>query len=231
MDAFSRQQCLDGTRLDILKYITEWLSSPSAGQNILWLHGSAGSGKSTISTTIAERFRALRRLGAFIFFDRNNPAQSDPAAVIRTMAHQLASSDPDIQSAICAEINGVFNVSMPPINTQFTKLLLEPLAAVAKLHSQGPIIIILDALDECGDSKYRQSLVALIAKEFARLPSGFRFLVTSRAEIDIEPAFSRDHIQKLELDTTTQSTAADVLSFIRHEMTTIREVHAKYDLA
>ena len=221
MDAFSRQQCLDGTRLDILKYITEWLSTPSAGQNILWLHGSAGSGKSTISNTIAERFRALRRLGAFIFFDRNNPVQSNPAAVIRTMAHQLACADPDIQSAICAEINGVFNVSTPPINTQFTKLLLEPLAAIAKLHMQGPIVIILDALDECGDSKYRQSLVALIAKEFSRLPSGYRFFITSRAEPDIEPKFMKSHILPLELDIRTRSTNMDVLSCIRHEMTNI----------
>src|SRR5882724_8047922 len=122
MDAFSRQQCLEGTRVEILQSITDWLSMPSGGQNILWLHGPAGSGKSTISTTIAERFRTLRRLGAFIFFDRN---KSDPAAVIRTMAHQLACADLHIQSAICANINGIFNVSTP-IHTQFTKLLLEP---------------------------------------------------------------------------------------------------------
>src|SRR5882724_9193810 len=171
MDAFSRQQCLDGTRLDILKYITEWLSTPSAGQNILWLHGSAGSGKSTISNTIAERFRALRRLGAFIFFDRTNPVQSDPAAVIRTMAYQLAYSIPDIQPAICGKIDGVYNVSKPPIHTQFTELLFDPLTAVVKMQCQGPIIIILDALDECGDADSRQSLVALLAKEFAKLPT------------------------------------------------------------
>jgi len=98
------------------------------------------------------------------------------------MAHQIACSDPDIKAAICAETNGVFRVSTPPINIQFTKLLLAPLAAIAKLHSKGPIIIILDALDEHGDSKSRQSVVALMAKEFARLHSGLRFLVTSRAE-------------------------------------------------
>jgi len=98
------------------------------------------------------------------------------------MAHQIACSDPDIKAAICAETNGVFKVSTPPIHTQFTKLLLKLLASIAKLHSEGPIIIILDALDEHGDSKSQQSLVALMAKEFARLHSGFRFLVMSHTE-------------------------------------------------
>src|SRR5882724_970394 len=171
MDASLRQECLEGTCLDILQSITDWLSTPSDGQNIFWLHGPAGSGKSAISTTIAERFRELRRLGAFLFFDRTNPVQSDPAAVIRTMAYQLAHSIPDIQPAICAKIDGVFNVSTPPIHTQFTELLLDPLTAVAKMQCQGPIIIILDALDECGDADSRQSLVALLAKEFAKLPT------------------------------------------------------------
>jgi len=167
----SRPLCLDGTRLETMQSMTDWLTTPSEGQNILWLYGPAGSGKSTISTTIAERFRALRRLGAFIFFDRNNPVQSDPAAVIRTMAYQLAYSIPDIQPAICGKVDGVYNVSMPPIHTQFTELLLDPLTAVAKMQCQGPIIIILDALDECGDADSRQSLVALLAKEFAKLPT------------------------------------------------------------
>ena len=223
MDAFSRQQCLEGTRVEILQSITDWLSTPSGGQNILWLHGPAGSGKSSISTTIAERFRELHRLGAFIFFDRNDPVQSDPRAVIRTMAHQLACADPNIQSAICEKINGVFNVSTPPIHTQFIKLLLEPLTTVAEQHRKGPIVIILDALDECGDFKSRRSLVALLAKEFATLPSIFRFLITSRAEADIDPPFSMDHIHRLELDTMTQSTAVDVRLYIRHEMSIITD--------
>jgi len=231
MDASLHPVCLEGTRRDILQSITDWLSTPSEGQNIFWLHGPAGSGKSTISTTIAEHFRELHRLGAFILFNRNDPVQSDPRAVIRTMAHQVACADPNIQSAICQKINGAFNVSTAPIHTQFSKLLLEPLTAVAKLHIQGPIIIILDALDECGHPESRQSLVALIAKEFSRLPSGYRFFITSRAEPDIEPKFMKSHILPLELDIRTRSTNTDVLSYIRHEMTNIRELHSKYDLA
>ncbi|KAJ7936183.1 hypothetical protein B0H13DRAFT_1560082, partial [Mycena leptocephala] len=52
-------QCLTGTRVDILNFIHEWLTTPSGSSDILWLYGVAGSGKSTISTTVAEDFRDL----------------------------------------------------------------------------------------------------------------------------------------------------------------------------
>ncbi|KAJ7209403.1 hypothetical protein C8J57DRAFT_1484281 [Mycena rebaudengoi] len=79
MNATSRPLCLPGTRSKILNEISEWLTVPSDSANILWLSGVAGSGKSTISTTISESFRAVDRLGAFLFFDRNDRARSHPA--------------------------------------------------------------------------------------------------------------------------------------------------------
>ncbi|KAJ7687664.1 hypothetical protein B0H14DRAFT_894940 [Mycena olivaceomarginata] len=104
MDVGSRPDCLPGTRVEILDYITEWLSIPSDSGNVLWLCGVAGSGKSTISTTISNSFRGLERLGAFLFFDRNDRAHSHPDSVIRTLAYQLAQSNPHIASAISAAI-------------------------------------------------------------------------------------------------------------------------------
>ena len=88
MDASSCHTCLPGTRTDVLTFLTDWLATPSKGQSILWLHSPAGSGKSTISGTIADYyFRSFGRLGAFLFFDANDPFHSDPAAVIHTLAY------------------------------------------------------------------------------------------------------------------------------------------------
>jgi pantothenate kinase-related protein Tda10 len=82
MNASSCPECLPDTRQDLLKSIADWQTTPSPDQNIFWLHGQAGSGKSTISTTLAEYFRELGRLSAFMFFDRNNPSNSEPATVV-----------------------------------------------------------------------------------------------------------------------------------------------------
>ena len=129
---------------------------PSEGQNILWLHGRAGAGKSTLST---DYLRELGRLGAFIFFfDGNDPTHRDPNAVIRTQAHQVALHDPTTQSAICTAIEAdkrIAEVAEAPMRRQYAKIILEPLKCAGALHMQGPIVIAIDALDECGDSVSR----------------------------------------------------------------------------
>ncbi|KAJ7108137.1 hypothetical protein C8R44DRAFT_884905 [Mycena epipterygia] len=225
-DAALREECLVGTRTDILLQINDWLTMPPAlgneGGNILWLHGVVGSGKSTISTTVSEYFRSLHRLGAFIFFDRNNLDGSGPHAVIRSIAYGLADFDPCIRSAIFDVMSQETTLIAAPLRTQFNKLLLEPLG-VAKEHIRGPIIIILDALDECGTPESRRSLVSLIANEFPKLPPIFRFFITSRPDSDIaRPFHAQPLITTMELDITTPVTKEDILVYLRDNMKTIQ---------
>ncbi|KAJ7847238.1 hypothetical protein B0H14DRAFT_3676577 [Mycena olivaceomarginata] len=213
MNAALRTKCLTGTRVDILNFIHEWLTTPSKSSNILWLYGVAGSGKSTISTTVSEYFRNLERLGAFIFFDRNDQQASHPRAVIRTIAYQLANRNPDIRAAVCQAIRHDQQVATATIDTQFTKLLLEPLKA-AQAHISGPIIIVMDALDECGDAESRGALVSLLSKEFHGLPPVFRFLITSRPDSDIADHFrEQSSIIKMHLETSATGGYPALYSF------------------
>ena len=222
MDGFSRPECLPGTRQDILNWITDWLITPSQDQNIIWLHGLAGSGKSTISTTIAEYFRELKRLGAFMFFDRSE--SSEPAAVIRTLSYKLASFHPALRAAICAQLENDPGISEAPIRTQFSKLILEPLSSLPTLYNEGPIIVILDAFDECGDSASRRSLLMLLAQELEKFPSAFRFVITSRRESDIESALShRSNIVVRELDVGSDTNNSDIYTYLRHHTALIRK--------
>ena len=232
MDASSRSECLPGTRQDILKFITDWLTTPSENQNVLWLHGLAGYGKSTISTTVAEYFRDLGRLGAFIFFDRNDPTHSDPNAVIRTLAYRLGSFDTRIKLAVCAVVETDKSIADAPVRKQFAKLLLEPLQSLSGQFVNGPAIVVIDALDECGNPISRKSLLALLSEELVNLPHMCRFITTNRAESDITAAFS-DQINNLEkeLSISTHSNENDIHSFLCKEMVTIRQRHKVFRLA
>ncbi|KIM76734.1 hypothetical protein PILCRDRAFT_640905 [Piloderma croceum F 1598] len=93
MDASRRTACHPNTRVDILKFVVDWANDARNEQRMLWIHGPAGSGKSTLSTTIANLFRDSGQLGAFLFFDRDITERSDPMTVVRTLAHQLGTSD------------------------------------------------------------------------------------------------------------------------------------------
>jgi 2-phosphoglycerate kinase len=49
-------ECLRGTRVEVLRDIENW-SRMSNAKCIFWLNGMAGTGKSTISQTIAGRLK------------------------------------------------------------------------------------------------------------------------------------------------------------------------------
>ncbi|KAJ7328358.1 hypothetical protein DFH08DRAFT_815860 [Mycena albidolilacea] len=224
-DASLRRECLSGTRRDVLNNITEWLDTPSERGNVLWLHGVAGAGKSTISTSISQYFRSLHRLGTFLFFDRNNPTGSSPGGVIRTIAHGMAVSDPHIKAAVCKAITEDATIATAPISTQFFKLLLEPLFA-AEAHICGPMIIVLDALDECGNPESRRGLLSLIVDEFPKLPLIFRFFITSRPDSDIAGQFhDQSHIVQTRLDISTASTKHDIIAYLHDSMRDIKRTN------
>ncbi|KAJ7154878.1 WD40-repeat-containing domain protein [Mycena crocata] len=225
-NAASRQECIPGTRRDILSQIIDWLVMPSDAGNILWLHGVAGAGKSTISTTVSQYFRSLKRLGGFLFFQRDNPTRSSPDTVIRTIAAGLATHNQHIRLAIFEAIKSDPSLVAAPILTQFEKLLLEPLTTtVSHDRIPGPIIVILDALDECGQSpEERRLLVSLIAMHFPRLPAVFRFLITSRPDSDIAGPFrAQPLIKPLLLDIDTPKTQEDIFIYINTMMQGIRQ--------
>jgi adenylylsulfate kinase-like enzyme len=68
MDASDRIECLIRTRHDIIDFIDQWMSTVGP-QNMLWIHGLAGSEKSTLSTMIANQLHRHGQLGAFLLFD------------------------------------------------------------------------------------------------------------------------------------------------------------------
>ena len=67
-----RPKCHPGTRKTILKIINDWIDKDDISVPIMWLHGSAGSGKSAIAQTIAKRCSKDGKLAASYFFLRTN---------------------------------------------------------------------------------------------------------------------------------------------------------------
>jgi hypothetical protein len=221
MDFSTRTECLPGTRVGILQYILDWAFNLSVKQRVLWLHGLAGSGKSTLSTTIANTLQERGCLGAFVFFNRDVEEGSQPASVIRTLAHQLALFHPLIGTAIGRAIEATPRIAQSALRLQFIKLLVEPLSGLTTPDC--PIVLVLDALDECGSAEDRKVLLTLLATQSIHLPSFIRLLLTSRAESDIRRALEgQSHVMISELDLTTAGNIKDITSFFRARMEEIR---------
>lgn len=231
MDDAARSECLPDTRMDILTEIFAWVSMPTTKSNVYWLHGFPGAGKSTIATSVAHIFRDLRRLGAFTFFTRGVATRNDPALLIRTLAYQLGEFDHRIGSAIARVIGEVPSIRQAPLRWQFQKLLVEPFASLSDCLREGPILIVIDAFDECGQSGAREELLRVLASESPRLPPTIRIFITSRAERDIHSAFSSyPHIFVREIDIKSPTNEKDVRTYIHHRMVDIRLQNEWLDL-
>ncbi|KZP22951.1 hypothetical protein FIBSPDRAFT_669340, partial [Athelia psychrophila] len=152
----------------ILQNLISDLTALAPETNVIWLYGMAGSGKSTISTTVAERLHERGQCGAFLFFDRNIPAQSGPNGVIRTIACQLALSNAILRDAICDAIEQDTQIATRTLDAQFKALLLGPLRSSLSKMTR-PMVIVLDAFDECGDAESRRALVYLLIKNLPLL--------------------------------------------------------------
>ncbi|KAM5361447.1 hypothetical protein ACJA88_014463 [Fusarium oxysporum] len=91
--------CLPGTREELLKEIDRWIDNPES-KTIFWLNGMAGTGKSTISRTVAQSRSKRGDLGASFFFRRGEVDRGNLNKLISTLAHQLALSIPGVASFI-----------------------------------------------------------------------------------------------------------------------------------
>ena len=220
--------CLEGTRGEILDEITTWINNTDDNTpRVFWLHGGAGTGKSSIAHTVAYRFKKVGRLGSCYCFDRNEIAQQRDKKVFTTIARDLADRDEQIRKALTGAIHldsSLKNTS--DILQQWKELIMKPAQKLSE-GMAGPIVIIIDALDESGTADTRHHLLRILAgkvvdeeSHITKLPPHIRILLTSRPLPDIHKALNGlDHVQQKLMDSIPrQSTERDILHYTFYEL-------------
>lgn len=174
-------ECLAGTRLELLRYVDGWATSPETAC-IFWLSGMAGTGKSTVSRTVARLFRDRGLLGASFFFKRGEESQASAKRLFPTLSQQLAASIPEMLPHVQRAIRDDPMISTKAMVEQFQALLLSPLREMQSTSAHSRVIVI-DALDECE----REDEVHLILRLLPRVeqsPSArIKFFITSRPDV------------------------------------------------
>ncbi|EIM84651.1 WD40 repeat-like protein [Stereum hirsutum FP-91666 SS1] len=214
------RQCLDGTRVQVIDQITHWINSVDDPRRVFFLCGQAGTGKSSIAHTIGFHFKSIGRLGAFFGFDHASPREERLTHVLLTVAHNLAGWDAHFRRELAAVIRKDPTLAgTTDIPQQWKKLLCEPMTKLAD-STCGPIVIILDALDESGDLSRRKNLLSLLTDGATNLPRNVRIVVTSRLEDDVRRCIlnkDANPISHMLMDKVINTTD-DILTYVRHEM-------------
>ncbi|GJJ09721.1 hypothetical protein Clacol_003945 [Clathrus columnatus] len=215
----TRKQCLLGTRIEVLNEIFSWINDGDEScPKLFWLAGPAGVGKSAIAHSTAIQFESIGRLGSFFCFDRNYSLEQRRDKIFSTIARDLADLDDRIKHELAKVIRNKTSLrTTTDLNLQWRNFIFEPLNAISEV-STGPILIIVDALDECGNPSSRQDLLKVLETEITSLPANVRFLITSRLENDIMLTLNKlqPHIRVKMMDTIQESELKrDILTYFK----------------
>jgi len=191
-NAYDRQNepaCLSNTRVDLLQEIYDWIDRKD-GQDercIFWLSGLAGTGKSTISRTVARRCSEQKRLGASFFFSKGGGDVSHAGKLFTSLAVQLADAVPSLQAHIYHAVRERSNIANLSLLDQWRELVINPLKLVKSDKPLFPssYLLIIDALDECDNEVHVRTILKLLAEARSLTTLRLRVFLTSRPEVPI----------------------------------------------
>ncbi|TFK19184.1 hypothetical protein FA15DRAFT_674649 [Coprinopsis marcescibilis] len=158
---FDAPRCSKGTREAVQEDILTWTQlaifrmdlPPEQLRLLLWMNGAAGTGKSAILQTIAEKADKYKPslLAASFFFSYKYPARD--GKLIPTLAYQLAVKIPAVKEHMAMAIANDLSIFSKSLEKQLDVLILEPIARVLEQDpsaaARWPKLIVIDGLDEC----------------------------------------------------------------------------------
>jgi len=194
----------------ILNETEAWIKDPES-QQICWITGMAGTGKTSIAKTTCQRASVDPEitLGGSFFCSRSTglAAQRDIRCVIPTLAQLLAFKSAEFRKALADTIES--GVQYKEVSVQVEQLLRTPLLSLK--DSCIPILFVIDALDECGgettdgmlDNAMCHGIVTSMLEALVNLTRSdpkipVKILVTSRPEVQIrDTSISNDKLSQI----------------------------------
>lgn len=184
----------------------------------------AGTGKSTISRTVAQLSNNNNVLGASFFFKRGEGSRGRATFLFTTIAAQLVRRLPCLAPHIRELLVIDPFIHEKPLNDQFQKLILDPLSKNPRCW--GPnLLIVIDALDECGSEDDMRTLISVFSKAQETTIPRVKFFLTSRPELPIRLGFEKiggkyDNLLLASVPATT--IALDIELFMRDKLESIK---------
>jgi ankyrin repeat protein len=127
-------------------------------RGMFWIKGKPGSGKSTLMKCVLEHIRREQgacTIASFFFNARGEALEKTVKGCYRTLLHQLLEQVPGLLTSI----------RIPTIFEKGQSLPVEVLQSILReavlLQEQDPLVLIIDALDECPEKEIRDMLCFL----------------------------------------------------------------------
>ncbi|EAU82103.2 peptidase C14 [Coprinopsis cinerea okayama7 len=226
-DELGRPGCTPGTRVALLADLMGWAKNVHS-PHLFWLNGAAGTGKSTISETFCSQLDKRQMLGASFFCSIKVDDRKDAQLIIPTLAKAMARSNAQFREALDAVLKSCDDPTKMKLEDQYQKLILEP--AVSAFKGAGTtVVVVIDALDECGKKKATELLLKAIISQRPSVP--LKFFVTSRPEAAIRRTFDASSVHDLVRlhDIEKNIVRADIFAFVADSLFRIDVIRDEYE--
>jgi len=223
-----------------------WIGDSNPAPSMMIMHGPAGSGKTALAQSIAERCKLQHWLAAAFFFSRTAPGRNNGHTLFPTIVFQLISSHPEVRPPIRIRLWREPTLLKKSIEVVAEELLIGPFSswiyivlcwitessffswAFGWVH---PRLIVIDGLDECDNTEVQSHILRAVATATGRLRRPFRILIACRPEIHIMQTLNDPTFDYSELDLGKRNANHDIELFLSDKFEALKQKHplAKYD--
>ena len=207
--------CVGSTRKAVLDSIYRW-AKDFEEPPVYWLNGLAGTGKTTIARTIVNRLFTEGCLGASFFCSSESKDRTEFENVFPTLASQLSRKYNELDSILPLQIGEIaYECQGGSWGTPWLVQYLGPPFST---------VIVIDALDECGQCG--GSGILSVVKEIVAGNRNVKFFITSRPGQDIQKEL--DSWEKTVVTTVSlheiefSKVNEDIRQFFQHHLLKLR---------
>ena len=199
---------MEGTRQILLDQITTWVTNKSEQKdecNTYWIYGSPGIGKTSLAHSICASLHDREQLAGGFFCQNDDPKLNDPRNILPTLIYKLTKTFPPFRRIVADRLRKDENLTPESMKDS----LLLDLVRSLRRHPKHPLVFVIDALDECGNTQSRPRVLKVLNDAATHAP-WLKIIITSRPEEDIQRFFyarTRASYSSYDLATDQEATA------------------------
>lgn len=192
-----------------------WRDSPAA--QIYWVSAKPATGKSVLSGYIVNHLKDLNRDCMYYFFNHGDKVKSTIGSLLRSMAWQMALSQPRILHAVLEICNSDDQLSRTDHRAIWRKLFID---GILRTKLDGPQYWVIDGLDEC---KADSELVPLLLKVAGTC--FIKILVTSRNRFESYKQIFNPKVSVMSEEILPEDTKHDISLYLQANMDHIPSIN------
>jgi len=212
---------MEGTRKYILNQTIAWVTNGPGQEDVdrstpYWIYGLPGIGKTSLAHSLCEKLEKRKQFAGAFFCRRDDTNSSEPRNILPTLIYQLAETSPLFRSIITKHLRE--NPRITPQSMEDT-LFLEFIRSIPLYSNPDTLVVVIDALDECGNTQSRTDIQKVLI-DAAALAPWLKIIITSRPEVDIIRCLGTS--AKYDLGTDQEATA-DLRTFAQRQLNLVAE--------